>query len=103
MGDVRGADVGSDGVARFDGPRMIRLVAELRLAARALLRSPGFLIVATLTLALGVGSVSSIYTVIRGTLLQPLPYPAPHELVRVNRLRPPYSGPVTASGYARSS
>jgi hypothetical protein len=27
VGDVRGADVGSDGVARFDGPRMIRLVA----------------------------------------------------------------------------
>lgn len=75
------------------------MFSEIRLAARSLLRSPGFLLVAVVTLALGVGSVSSIYSVLRGTLLQPLPYPEPHELVAVNRVRPPASGPVSKPVY----
>jgi putative ABC transport system permease protein len=68
---------------------------EARLALRSLLRQPGFLAVAILTLALGVGSVSAIYTVVSGTLLRPLPYPDAEQIIRINRLQPPFSGPVS--------
>ena len=71
------------------------LLAEARLAVRSLLRQPGFLAVSMLTLALGVGSVSAIYSVINGTLLRPLPYPQPEQIIRANRVQPPFSGPVS--------
>jgi putative ABC transport system permease protein len=48
-----------------------------------LLRSPGFSFIAVATIALGVGATTAIYSVIDATLLHPLPYPNPDELVRV--------------------
>jgi putative ABC transport system permease protein len=68
---------------------------EARLALRSLLRQPAFLVVAILTLALGVGSVSAIYSVVNGTLLRPLPYPQAEQIIRANRVQPPFSGPVS--------
>ena len=62
---------------------MDTFIADLRFAARRLRHAPGFSVVAILTLALGIGSTSAIFSVINGVLLQPLPYPAPHELVRI--------------------
>ena len=59
------------------------IVAEARHAARGLWRAPGFSALATLTLALGLGAVTTVFTVVDGVLLAPLPYPAPDELVRV--------------------
>jgi putative ABC transport system permease protein len=56
---------------------------DLRYAARMLLRSPGFSFIAIATMALGVGATTAIYSVIDATLLHPLPYPNPAELVRV--------------------
>jgi predicted permease len=56
---------------------------DLRYAFRMLHRSPGFSLVAIATIALGVGATTAIYSVIDATLLHPLPYPHPSELVRM--------------------
>jgi predicted permease len=64
-------------------PFIENLFSDLKYAVRMLLRSPGFSIVAIATIALGIGATTAIYSVIDATLLHPLPYPHPAELVRV--------------------
>ena len=59
------------------------LVADVRDAIRGLLRERRFTPIAALTLALGVGAVTSIFSVVNGVLLKPLPYPAAERLVNV--------------------
>ena len=56
---------------------------DLRYAARTLRKSPGFSVAAVLTLAVGIGANSAIFTVIEAALLKPLPFPSPGELVDV--------------------
>jgi predicted permease len=62
---------------------MRRLYDDMRLAFRGLRRQPRFVSVAALTLALGIGSVTAIFSVVRGVLLKPLPYAEPNRLVNV--------------------
>src|SRR6202453_2126003 len=59
------------------------LFQDLRFAVRMLLRSPGFSLIVIATMALGIGATTAIYSVINATLLHPLPYPHPSELVRI--------------------
>ena len=56
---------------------------DVRLASRMLRKSPGFTAIAILTIAIGVGATSAIFTVVDSALLQPLPYPHSEQLVSV--------------------
>ena len=64
-------------------PLIENLLFDLKYAVRMLGRSPGFAFVAIATMALGIGATTAIYSVIDATLLHPLPYSNPSELVRI--------------------
>jgi predicted permease len=64
-------------------PLAENLLLDIRYAFRMLLRSPGFSLIVIATMAIGVGATTAIYSVIDATLLHPLPYPHPNELVRM--------------------
>ncbi len=66
------------------------LLTDMRYAVRQMLKAPGFTIVATLTLALGIGATSAIFSVVNGIVLRPLPYPEADRLVRVFEIVPQY-------------
>jgi putative ABC transport system permease protein len=83
---------------------------DLRQAGRALRRSPAFTTVAVLTLALGIGATTAVFTVVKGVLIEPLPYPDGDALMSLKHTSvddnggPPYglSGAILAT-YAREN
>lgn len=62
---------------------MGNLIQDLRYAVRSFARAPRFTIPAVLALALGIGATSAIFSVVRGVMLKPLPYPDPERIVVV--------------------
>jgi putative ABC transport system permease protein len=64
------------------------LAADLRYGARALVKHPGYALLAVLTLGLGIGANTAIFSVINGVLLKPLPYEHGERLVIVQQSRP---------------
>jgi predicted permease len=62
-------------------PRIESVLADLRLAFRRLGKSPGFAVTVLLTLAIGIGANSAVFSVVNGVLLKPLPYPDSDRLV----------------------
>src|SRR5690349_17600637 len=65
---------------------METFIRDLRYVTRAPLRTPGFFVVTVITLALGVGATTAIYSVINGVLLRPLPYPEADRIVQLWQL-----------------
>jgi predicted permease len=67
--------------------RLVGIAHDIRQAFRLLRRQPGYAAIAILTMALGIGATTSLFSVAYGVLLKPLPWPTADRLVRLNETR----------------
>jgi len=73
------------------------LLQDLRYALRVLMQRPVFTMVAVLTIGLGIGANSAIFSIVNGVLFRPLPYQEPDRLIRIWRQHPEFGSRMTAS------
>jgi putative ABC transport system permease protein len=77
--------VAGDAVWNGTAARLSSVAQDIRYGARGLRKSPGFTLVILLTLALGIGANTAIFSVIDGVLLRPLPYPGGERIVHLRQ------------------
>ncbi len=78
------------------------LSGHFRFALRQLRRNPGFSFTAILTLAIGIGATTAIFSIFYAVLLRPLPFPEPDRLASVSVMSFPAGSGVNASGVPAS-
>src|SRR5579872_6166292 len=79
------------------------LIRDVRYSLRALRLNPVFTAVALLTIAIGIGANTAVFSVVNSVLLKPLPYPEPEQLVAVRQAAPGAPGLGSVSGDLRLS
>jgi putative ABC transport system permease protein len=75
-------------------------VRELRHAVRSLARAPGFAAPAVLTIALGIGAATTIFGIVYGVLLRPLPFQSPDRIVLIEGWSSNFTGPQVRANYS---
>jgi putative ABC transport system permease protein len=78
---------------------METLLKDLRFGFRMMTRSPGVTLVAILTIALGIGANTAIFSIVNAVLLRPLPFPESSRLVRIGESHPAFTANLTYASF----